>query len=240
MDIGGDKQLPGLVRPEESNPFLGCCALRLCLAEPELFYAQLRAAFRASVFGELWVMFPMVGCMEDIRKAKAIVTEVREDLVREGISVAENIKIGIMIEIPAIALIADQAVKEVDFASIGTNDLCQYLMAADRMNPHVAGYYQSCHPAMLRLIRGIADVFHKHGKPLAVCGEMASDPVQAALLLGLGINSLSVNITSIAAIKSLICSVRLDELKRFADHCCELSCADEVQNYCKEHLCIEV
>ena len=240
MDIGGDKQLPGLVRPEELNPFLGCRALRLCLAEPELFKIQLRAAFRASVFGELWVMFPMVGCMEDIRKAKAVVVEVREDLAREGISVADNIKIGIMIEIPAIAFIADQAVKEVDFASIGTNDLCQYLMAADRMNPQVAGYYQSYHPAMLRLIRSMADVFRKHNKPLAVCGEMASDPVQASLLLGLGINSLSVNITRIAAIKSLICSVRMDELKHIADHCCGLSSAVEVQDYCREHLCIKV
>ena len=236
LDIGGDKKLSGLRLTEEPNPFLGCRAIRLCFAKPEIFRVQIRAALRASVFGDLWVMFPMVCSMEDIRKARAIVESTWEELSKEGIKVADNIKIGIMIEIPAIALIADQAVKEVDFASIGTNDLCQYLLAVDRMNPQVMEYYQSCHPAMLRIIGNVADVFRKHGKPLGVCGEMASQPLQASLLLGLGINSLSVNIAGIAAIKSLICRSRLEELKRIADHCCGLSSAAEVYDYCKEHL----
>jgi phosphotransferase system enzyme I (PtsI) len=236
IDVGGDKQLPGLIRPEEPNPFLGCRALRLCFAEPELFKAQLRAAFRASVYGELWIMFPMVSSMEDIRRARDFVARIRKELDDESISMSDNIKFGIMIEIPAIALIADQAVKEIDFASIGTNDLCQYMMAADRMNPHTEEYYQPCHPAMLRLIRSMAEIFRRHGKTLGVCGEMASDTVQASLLLGLGITSLSVNIARIAAIKSLICGCRLEELKRVADFCCDLSSAREVQNYCSEKL----
>jgi len=236
IDIGGDKQLPGLIRPEEANPFLGCRALRLCFVEPELFKAQLRAAFRASVYGELWIMFPMVCCMEDIRKAKDIIARVRKELNDEGISVADNIKIGIMIEIPSIALIADQVVKEVDFASIGTNDLCQYLTASDRMNPQTGEYYQPCHPAMLRLIRSMTEIFSQHKKPLGVCGEMASDAVQASLLLGLGITSLSVNVARIAAIKSLICGSRMRALRQVADFCCGLSSAEEVQEYCRKKL----
>jgi phosphotransferase system enzyme I (PtsI) len=236
IDVGGDKKLPGLAMPEESNPFLGCRALRLCFAEPDLFRIQLRAAIRASRFGELWIMFPMAGCMEDIRKAGSFANKAREELLREGAAIADNIRIGVMIEIPAIALIADQVVKEVDFASIGTNDLCQYLMAADRMNPNVSSYYQSCHPAMLRLIRGMAGIFREHGKPLGVCGEMASDTMLASLLLGLGISSLSVNVSSLASIKRLVCGADLNGLKKLADHCCDLPSAEEVNNYCREYM----
>jgi phosphotransferase system enzyme I (PtsI) len=236
IDIGGDKSLPGLVQPKEANPFLGRRAIRLCFSEPDLFKTQLRAAFRASVHGDLWVMLPMVGCMEDIRRAKNIIWEVYGELAREDTPFAFDIKIGIMIEIPAIAMIVDQVVKEVDFASIGTNDLCQYLTAADRMNPLVAEYYQSCHPAMLRLIRAVAKAFNNEKKPVGVCGEMAADPVMASLLLGLGITSLSVNVSSLASIKSMVCNADMKNLEDMADACCNMSCAADIMEYCKRLL----
>jgi phosphotransferase system enzyme I (PtsI) len=231
IDIGGDKQIPGLLQTEEMNPFLGRRALRLCFAEPEIFKTQLRAALRASVYGNLWIMFPMVGSMEDIVKAKTILREARQELEERGVPFARDIKIGVMIEVPAIAIIADKVVGEVDFASIGTNDLCQYLTAADRMNPAVTEYYQSFHPAMLRLIRTLAGIFEQSRKPLGVCGEMAADREGAALLIGLGISSLSVNSTSLGAIKSLICNGELKTMRKAADVCCELISAGEIKKY---------
>jgi phosphotransferase system enzyme I (PtsI) len=203
LDIGGDKNLPCLNMPAEDNPFLGRRALRLCLAEPLLFRTQLRAALRASVHGKLNVMFPMVSHIEDFRAAKTVYNKTRAELEAEG-KAAGDIKLGIMIEVPSIAVIPDIVAAEVDFASIGTNDLCQYLCAADRMNGAVAQYYQVFSPAMVRLIGHIITAFGNTGKPISVCGEMAGDPRGALLLAGLGLRKFSVSESRIAAIKALL------------------------------------
>ena len=170
LDIGGDKTLRYMVLPKEDNPFLGNRALRLCLDHIDMFKTQLRAALRASAFGPLQIMFPMVGTIDDIRAAKAVVEEVKQELREKGIAFDEKINIGIMIEIPSIGLIADLAAKEVDFASVGTNDLTQYLHAVDRMNPAITEYFQSMSPSMFRILGRIFAEFNKASKPISVCG----------------------------------------------------------------------
>ena len=212
LDIGGDKQLPYYELPKEGNPFLGKRALRLCLAEEPLFRIQLRAAYRASVYGKLQIMFPMVGSLDDIARAKAVAESVRQELAAEGVPMGE-VPLGIMIEIPAIAMLAPLAAAEVDFASIGTNDLCQYLCAADRMNASVAAYSQSMGPAMLKTLKMIIDAFRAAGKPLSVCGEMGGDPAAAALLVGMGLRKLSMSASSVAAIKEMLATHTLPELE---------------------------
>ena len=190
LDIGGDKTLNCMDLPKEDNPFLGKRALRLCFSYPGIFKTQLRAALRASVYGNLHIMLPMVASIDDIRKAKLVLEEVKSELDDAGTNYRRDYKLGIMIEIPSIALIADLAAKEVDFASIGTNDLCQYLTAVDRMNPELASYYQSFHPAMFRIIGEAARCFNQAGKPLCVCGEMGGNPPAAMALAGLGVRGL--------------------------------------------------
>ena len=229
LDIGGDKTLPYLQMEKEDNPFLGERALRLCLARPEIFKTQLRAVLRASVHGQLWVMIPMVGSIDDIRAARAVFEGVKADLTREGIPFDANIRFGIMIEIPAIAMIADLAAEEVDFASIGTNDLCQYLCAVDRTNPGLRGYYQSLSPAMIRTIRMIADAFLSRGKPLSVCGELGGDRLGALALLGLGIRKLSMSGAKIAPIKALLSSLTLDSIEAAVHSALELKTEEEVR-----------
>ena len=204
LDIGGDKTLAALPLPQEQNPFLGERALRLCFARPELLKTQLRAILRAAVHGNLAVMFPMVASLDDLRRAKALLAEAAEELRQAGIPHREDLPVGIMIEIPSIALIADAAAREVDFASVGTNDLCQYLLAADRMNPAVAPYYQSFHPAVFRLLDGAARAFTAAGKTLSVCGEMGGDPAAVLGLLSLGIRKFSMNASSLAAVKRAV------------------------------------
>ena len=201
LDIGGDKKLQCMELPVEENPFLGNRALRLCFSMPEVFLTQLRAALRASVHGNLWIMFPMVGSMDDIRRAKAFVQQAKDQLDAQGVPYSPNVKLGIMVEIPSIALVADLAAKEVDFASIGTNDLTQYSTAVDRMNPALREYYQSYHPALFRLIGYVVESFAKEGKPVSVCGEMGGDPYAAAVLAGLGMSKLSMGSASVARIK---------------------------------------
>ncbi len=219
LDIGGDKTLPYMELPKEDNPFLGKRALRLCLAEDSLFQTQLRAALRASAFGSLKLMFPMVGSMEDIYHAKECVERAKVSLAAEGIAYDENIEIGIMIEVPSIALIADLAVEEVDFASIGSNDLTQYVSATDRMNASVTSYYQNYSPAMLRLLGFIFESFDKRNKPVSVCGEMAGNPKAAVVLAGLGAKKLSMSAANIAGVKAALTGVSLEEAKDIALQC---------------------
>jgi phosphotransferase system enzyme I (PtsI) len=238
FDIGGDKHLESFPLPVEQNPFLGNRALRFCFSRQDIFHTQLRAALRASAAGNLQIMFPMVGNMEDIHKAKKALESAKEELRREKIPFQENIKIGIMIEIPAIALIADMAAKEVDFASIGTNDLCQYALAVDRLNPAVAPWYQSCHPAMFRLIRTVVQEFSKQGKPVSVCGEMASDPFCAVALVGIGIRKLSMNAGALGEVKKTISRMCSTEMAEIAERICEIECAQEIEAYLKEKICI--
>lgn len=217
LDIGGDKSLPYFPLPEEKNPFLGLRALRLCFANEDRFFrTQLRAAYRASVHGNLQIMFPMVGSLDDWRRAKAIAMSVRKELTQEGYVLPE-VPLGIMIEIPSTAMIANLAADEVDFASVGTNDLCQYLCAADRMNPSVAYCYQSFSPAMLFTLKRIVDAFRAVGKPISVCGEMGGDPMAAMLLLGLGWKKLSMSPSGIAPVKEMIANHSLTEMQKIAD-----------------------
>lgn len=204
LDIGGDKTLPYMELPKEENPFLGKRALRLCLSEEELFLSQLRAALRASAFGPLQLMFPMVGSLEDIRKAKAFVEKAKLQLREANQAYDDKVAVGIMIEIPSIALIADLAAKEVDFASVGTNDLTQYLCAADRMNESVGAYYQTDCEAMYRLLRFVFEAFDKEGKPVSVCGEMAGKPESAVKLVEIGAKKLSMSAASIPAVKEAL------------------------------------
>lgn len=231
LDIGGDKRLDCLELPKEENPFLGERGLRLCFHHLDMFKTQLRAAYRASVYGRLWIMFPMVESMDDIRRVKAICDEVKQELKMEGKKYSKEVKLGIMIEIPSIALIADLAAKEVDFASIGTNDLCQYLQAVDRMNPRVACYYQMYHPALFRLIGSVAKAFQKAGKPLSVCGEMAGNPNTAAALIGLGIHKLSIGKASIASIKHMLSKLSMEEAKQYAEAVINMDMAMEAEEF---------
>lgn len=233
LDIGGDKTLPYMELPKEDNPFLGNRALRLCVSRPELFRTQLRAILRASAYGNLQVMFPMVGSMEDIRLAKKVVADVKAELDTEQIAYDPNMKLGVMIEIPTVAVIADLVAKEVDFASVGTNDLTQYMCAADRMNPDVSQYYQDISPAMLRILYMIFTAFHKEDKPVSVCGEMAGNPLSAALLIGLGARKLSMSEANLSKIKAAVANIAIDEATSISQYCCNLNTKDEIINYCK-------
>lgn len=236
LDIGGDKPLDCLNMPKEDNPFLGNRALRLCFQYPDMFRTQLRAALRASVYGNLWLMFPMVASMDDIRRAKSCLESAKTELEAENIPFSSELKVGIMVEIPAIALLADQAAREVDFASIGTNDLTQYLTAVDRGNPEIRAYYQTYHPALFRLIGYVVRSFAAQGKPVGVCGEMGGDPLAAAVLIGLGMRQLSMGAASVASIKQMIRSTSCEKAEALAEKVCDLSTADEVFRYLKEHI----
>lgn len=229
LDLGGDKKADCLDMPGEENPFLGNRALRLCLSKPELFRVQLRAALRAAAYGNLRLMFPMVSSVEDIRRAKAVLEEAKAELRRRGQPFQEHIPVGIMIEIPSIALVADLAASEVDFSSIGSNDLCQYMMAADRRNPAVADYLQTFHPAVLRLIAQVTEAFHRQGKPVSACGEMAGDPVAAMALIGLGVDVLSMGVSSLPVVKRMITSISLEEVKQCTNGLKQLCLAEDIQ-----------
>lgn len=216
LDIGGDKELPYLQLPKEMNPFLGYRAIRLCLNEQEIFRIQLRALLRASIYGNLKIMFPMIATLTEFREAKAVLEEVRQELLEKDIPVAEKIEIGIMVEIPSTAVMADIFAKEVDFFSIGTNDLIQYTMAADRMNERVSYLYQPYNPAILRLVKMVIDAAHKEGKWAGMCGEMAGDEVAVPILIGLGLDEFSMSATSILKARSLIRKLSLEEMKKLS------------------------
>jgi phosphotransferase system enzyme I (PtsI) len=231
LDIGGDKTPECVALPKEDNPFLGGRAIRLCFEREDIFRTQLRAMLRASVHGNLWVMLPMIGSVDDIRRAKRFIGDVKSGLDSENIPYSPEMKVGIMIEIPSIALIADIAADEVDFASIGTNDLCQYLMAADRLNPAVSSYYQSYHPAVFRIIGYVAEKFGRAGKPLGVCGELAGDCLAAPALVGLGIRRLSMGVNSVAGIKRVISGLSIEKMREMADAVKNMRTASDVESY---------
>ena len=217
MDIGGDKELPYLPLPHEMNPFLGYRAIRISLNEPEMFRTQLRALLRASVYGKLRIMFPMIATLNDFRGAKVLLLEEKAKLVAEGVAVSDDIQVGIMIEIPAAAVLAHQFAKEVDFFSIGTNDLIQYTMAADRMNERVSYLYQPYNPSILTLIKHVIDSAHKEGKWAGMCGEMAGDQTAVPLLVGLGLDEFSMSASSVLKTRSLISKLTLEDMKALAD-----------------------
>ncbi|MNW27303.1 Phosphoenolpyruvate-protein phosphotransferase [compost metagenome] len=228
LDIGGDKELPYLDLPKEMNPFLGFRAVRLCLDRQDIFRTQLRALLRASVYGNLRVMFPMIATLDEFREAKALLLEEKAKLVAEGTEVAEDIQIGIMVEIPSTAVLADQFAKEVDFFSIGTNDLIQYTMAADRMNERVSYLYQPYNPAILRLVKMVIDAAHREGKWAGMCGEMAGDATAIPLLVGLGLDEFSMSATSILPARSQISKLSRAEMEKLAAEALNMQTAEQV------------
>ncbi|RFB19250.1 phosphoenolpyruvate--protein phosphotransferase [Bacillus sp. HNG] len=233
LDIGGDKELPYLNLPKELNPFLGFRAIRLCLEEQEIFRTQLRALLRASTFGNLKIMFPMIATLDEFRQAKAILMEEKEKLVASGTAVSDSIEIGIMVEIPSTAVLADQFAKEVDFFSIGTNDLIQYTMAADRMNERVSYLYQPYSPSILRLVSMVIDAAHKEGKWAGMCGEMAGDTIAIPILLGLGLDEFSMSATSILPARTQIKKLSKAEIASNKEKILSMSTTEEVVEFVK-------
>lgn len=236
LDIGGDKELSYLDMPEELNPFLGYRAIRLCLDRKEIFITQLRALLRASIYGQLKIMFPMIATIQEFIDAKAVYLEVKDQLLSEGIQVSENIEVGMMVEIPAAAILADQFAKHVDFFSIGTNDLIQYTFAADRMNETVSYLYQPYNPSLLRLIKMVIDAAHKEGKWAGMCGEMAGDRLAIPLLLGLGLDEFSMSATSILSARALMSKMNLSDLKKLSQEALEQSHNQEVIDLVEKYL----
>ncbi|RBW71552.1 phosphoenolpyruvate--protein phosphotransferase [Bacillus taeanensis] len=228
LDIGGDKELPYLNLPKEMNPFLGFRAIRLCLEEQDIFRTQLRALLRASTFGNLKVMFPMIATLDEFRQAKAILLEEKDKLVSEGVQVSDEIEVGMMVEIPSTAVMADQFAKEVDFFSIGTNDLIQYTMASDRMNEKVSYLYQPYNPAILRLVNMVVKAAHKEGKWAGMCGEMAGDSIAIPILLGIGLDEFSMSATSILAARSQISKLSKQEIESHIETILNLGTTEEV------------
>lgn len=229
LDIGGDKELPYLNLPKEMNPFLGYRAIRLCLDQQDIFRTQLRALLRASAYGKLNIMFPMVATIKEFRDAKAILLEEKDKLTSEGQEVADDIEVGIMVEIPSTAALADIFAKEVDFFSIGTNDLIQYTMAADRMSERVSYLYQPYNPAILRLVKQVIEASHKEGKWTGMCGEMAGDETTIPLLLGLGLDEFSMSATSILKARRQINGLSKNEMAELANRAINCATQDEVK-----------
>ncbi|GKU82307.1 phosphoenolpyruvate--protein phosphotransferase [Niallia sp. NCCP-28] len=233
LDIGGDKELPYLDLPKEMNPFLGFRAIRLCLEEQDIFRTQLRALLRASSYGNLKIMFPMIATLNEFRAAKALLEEEKANLTASGTKVADKIELGIMVEIPSTAVLADQFAKEVDFFSIGTNDLIQYTMAADRMNERVSYLYQPYNPSILRLVKMVIDAAHKEGKWAGMCGEMAGDETAIPLLLGLGLDEFSMSATSILKARAQILHLSKTEMEELAAKALQMSTTEEVMEAVK-------
>ncbi len=236
LDIGGDKHLSYYEFPQEMNPFLGYRAVRLCLKEQDIFRTQLRALCRASVYGKLAIMFPMIATVQEFKDAKAIFTEEKEKLIAEGVQVADDIEVGMMVEIPAAAVLADQFSKYADFFSIGTNDLIQYSMAADRMSEHVSYLYQPMNPSILRLIKMTIEGAHKNGSWVGMCGAMAGDPISAPVLLGLGLDEFSMSATQILKARKIITEMTYEDAKKLAAECVEKETIDEVTETVKKVL----
>lgn len=229
LDIGGDKDLPYAELPKEENPFLGHRAIRYCLANPEMFKTQLRALLRASIYGELWIMFPMIGSVSEVRAAKALLEEAKQELSTRGETYSDDIKVGIMVEIPAAAITADLIAPEVDFMSIGTNDLTQYTLAADRGNELVAPLYDAAHPAVLRLVQMTAEAAAKHNVIVGMCGELAGDPTMTEILVGLGLKELSMSAGAIPEVKQAIRKVKMEDAKKLAKKAISQISGDDVR-----------
>ena len=231
LDIGGDKKLKYFTFPEEMNPFLGYRAIRLCLDRTDIFRTQLRALIRASVYGKLCIMFPMIATVKEFCDAKAIYEEEKAKLIAEGVQVADDIEVGMMVEIPAAAVLADQFAKYADFFSIGTNDLIQYSMAADRMSEHVSYLYQPYNPSVLRLVKMTIEGAHKEGKWAGMCGAMAGEEYAAPILLGLGLDEFSMSATQILKARKIINGLSKKEMEELAAEAVNKQTADEVLEF---------
>jgi phosphotransferase system enzyme I (PtsI) len=228
LDLGGDKLLAHMPLPRELNPFLGWRAIRLCLEERDLFREQLRAILRASAEGNVKIMYPMISGLDELNKANALVEEYKAELRQENIPFDEKLEVGAMIETPSAVIIADSLAKRLKFFSVGTNDLIQYSLAVDRMNEKIAHLYEPTHPAIVRLLKATVDSAHRHKVWVSVCGEMASDPVLAPLLLGLGVDELSVSPPLVPPVKFLIRRLKISEAKALAEFALECESAGEI------------
>ncbi|WP_276927478.1 phosphoenolpyruvate--protein phosphotransferase [Faecalibaculum rodentium] len=231
LDIGGDKKLSYYTFPEEMNPFLGYRAIRLCLKEQDIFRTQLRALCRASVYGKLCIMFPMIATIDEFRQAKGIFEDVKAELLAEGVAVADDIQVGMMVEIPAAAVLADEFSKYADFFSIGTNDLIQYSMAADRMSENVSYLYQPYNPSILRLVNMTIKGAHKNGKWVGMCGAMAGEPYAVPILLGLGLDEFSMSATQILKARKVVTGLSYADMQKLAEKCLNMDSAAEVLDY---------
>jgi phosphoenolpyruvate-protein phosphotransferase (PTS system enzyme I) len=236
LDIGGDKELSYLSLPKELNPFLGYRAIRLCLDRVDLFKTQLRALLRASAYGNIKIMYPMIATLKELREANHILEEVKGEMRKQSILFNEEIEVGMMIEVPAAALIADQLAKEVNFFSIGTNDLIQYTMASDRMNEKVSYLYQPYNPAVLRLISQVIDAAHQEGIWVGMCGEMAGEETAVPILLGLGLDEFSMSATSILRTRHLLKRLNYSELKEIAKHVLSMESGEQIRDFVSEQV----
>ncbi len=236
LDIGGDKELPYLDLPKEMNPFLGYRAIRLCLDCTDIFKTQLRAILRASAYGNIKMMYPMISSIQELRKANQLLEEVKSELTRENIAFNNAMEVGIMIEIPAAAMVADQLAKEVDFFSIGTNDLIQYTIAVDRMNEKISYLYQPFHPAVLRLIHNVIEAAHQEGKWVGMCGEMAGNLTAIPLLLGMGLDEFSMSASSILPARALIRTLKKSEMQHLASIALQMDTAEEIKSFIEKQV----
>ena len=236
LDIGCDKFLSQLDVPQQMNPFLGWRAIRFCLARPDIFKAQLRAILRASVSGKLRVMYPMISGLTELRQANAILEEAKKELKKEGFPFDENIEVGAMIEVPSAALTSDILAKEVDFFSIGTNDLIQYSLAVDRVNERIAYLYEPAHPAILRLIENVVNNGHKAGIWVGMCGEMAGDVAMTTILLGLGLDEFSTSPIAAPEIKRIIRAVTMTQARAIAEEALTFTTGKEIEKFARKKL----
>jgi len=233
LDIGGDKELDYLDLPKEMNPFLGYRAIRLCLDRVDLFKTQLRALLRASIHGDLRIMFPMIATIQEFIDAKNILNETKEELIEEGYAISDGYEVGMMVEVPAAAILADRFAKYVDFFSIGTNDLIQYTFAADRMSETVSYLYQPYNPSLLRLIKGVIDAAHEEGKWVGMCGEMAGDEIAVPILLGLGLDEFSMSATSILSTRHLLSKISKEKAEVLAQKALNMDHNEDVYHLIK-------
>jgi phosphotransferase system enzyme I (PtsI) len=231
FDLGGKKLAREVMGSKEDNPVLGLRALRLCMQHRDMFKTQLRALLRASAFGKIKIMFPLVSGVQELRQVKTLIRELRIELDAEGVAYNKELQIGIMIEVPSAAVIADLLATEADFFAIGTNDLIQYSLAIDRSNENVSYLYEPLHPALLRLIKGVIDAGKRAGIPVSMCGEMAADPLFAVVLLGLGLEIFSMNPSSIPMVKNVIRSVRYRDCRRIAEASLQKKTAQEIEEF---------
>ena len=236
LDLGGDKFLSQLDVPKEMNPFLGWRAIRFCLARPDIFKAHLKAMLRASAYGNIKIMYPMISGVSEFRQANGFLEEVKEDLRKEKIPFNENIQVGAMIEVPSAAITSDILAKEADFFSIGTNDLIQYSLAVDRVNEKIAYLYEPAHPAVLNLIKMVIDNGHKEGIPVALCGEMAGDISLTAILLGLGLDEFSTSPIAVPEIKKVVRSIKYSQAQEIAETALTFTTGEEVRAFAKKRL----
>lgn len=236
FDLGGDKFFSDPKLAKEMNPQMGLRAIRFCLKEVDLFRVQLRAILRASAYGKTKILFPMISGVEEIREAKKILASVREELAQEGIPYGDEVEVGIMIEVPSAVLIAEALAKEADFFSIGTNDLIQYALAIDRINERVNYLYEPLHPAVIRMIKHVVDVGHHMGIPVAMCGEMAGEPLYTMILLGLELDELSMNPLAIPKMKMLIQQSSRVEARRLLQRVLRMTSAEEVRKYVTDYM----